>query len=86
VCVCALVCVLPVEGRAGGHAPGEALDSQLPEVGDDGEVGGHDGQRVRRVHEEAVFSEDHVAVLTTAQSERRFEFKVSSSHPKLDRE
>lgn len=45
VCVskCMLVCVLPVEGSAGGHTPGKALDSQLSEVGDDGKVGSHDG-------------------------------------------
>lgn len=38
-----LVCVLPVEGGAGGNTPGKALDTQLSEVGDGGEVGSHDG-------------------------------------------
>lgn len=55
--------IVPVKGRACGHAPGEAPDSLLPEVWDGREVGSHDGQRVGRVHKEAVFSEDHVAVL-----------------------
>lgn len=65
VCGGVIVCVVPVEGGAGGHAPGKALDSQLSEVGDGGEVSSHDGHRVWRVHKEAVFSEDHVPVLTT---------------------
>lgn len=61
VCVC--VFVVPVERSAGGHTPGEALDSQLSEIRHGGEVGGHDGHRVRRVHEEGILPEDHVAVL-----------------------
>lgn len=54
---------VPVKGSAGGHAPGKAFHALLSEEGDGGQIGGHDGQRVWRVHEEAVFSEDHVPVL-----------------------
>lgn len=54
---------VPVEGSACGHAPGKAFHALLSEEGDGGEIGGHDSQRVRRVHKEAVFTEDHVPVL-----------------------
>lgn len=43
VFISVLVCVLPVEGSTGGHTPGKALDPQLSEIGDGGEVGSHDG-------------------------------------------
>lgn len=54
---------VPVKGSACGHAPGKAFDALLSEEGDGGEIGGHDGQWVWRVHKEAVFTEDHVPVL-----------------------
>lgn len=54
---------IPVKGSARGHAPGKAFDALLSEVWDGGEIGGHDGQWVWRVHKEAIFTKDHVPVL-----------------------
>lgn len=59
----ALLDVVPVKGSARGHASSKAPDALLPEVWDGRQVSSHDGHRVGRVHKEAVFSEDHVAVL-----------------------
>lgn len=66
------MCVVPVKGSACGHAPAKAPDSLLPEVWDGREVGSHDGHGVGWVHKEAVFSEDHVAVLRKRQHLRQF--------------
>ena len=71
--VCVEVCYVPVEGGARGHTPGKAPDSLLSEVGDGWEVCSHDGHRVRRAHEETVFSEDHVPILKTVQHTVRYE-------------
>lgn len=43
VFLCVEVCVVPVEGCAGGHTPGKAFGTMLSEVWDGGEVGSHDG-------------------------------------------
>lgn len=55
--------VSPVNGSASGHAAGKATDPCLPEVGDVGEVGSHHSQRVWRVHEEAILTKYHAAIL-----------------------
>lgn len=69
LCPCPQV-VLPVEGPAGGHAPGKAAHPGLLEVRDAEDVGGDDGDGVGGVDEEAVLAQNHVAILRdTAQAQ-----------------
>lgn len=69
----AVVMLLLVQGSTGRHTAGQSFDSSLLEVRDAGNVGSNDSHRVWRVHEKAVFTQNHVAVLKTgAQQEQTF--------------
>lgn len=61
MCVCVLFVL--VQGSTGRHTAGQSFNSSPLEVRDAGNVGGNDGHRVRRVHEKAVFTQNHVTVL-----------------------
>lgn len=60
-----MMCLWPVQSRAGGHAAGEATDAHLPEVGNAGQVGSHHCQWVWWVYEETILTKDHTAILHT---------------------